>query len=966
MLNKINKRLVVVFGTVLAFILVFFNLFIFNSSWNIIDSFNECSSDNVAFASGGDDTGLLVEYDSDTELYKFTYSNNNIIEEDLYFHVFDRNASYFNNYYISELSSSLHCLSISKNCFPKSDSYVVQVCRFVNSTYVEIKNAKKTLEISFKNASSISVNKDKLPEGFFTVIYADVVRQSGIKDISVDVWSDKEGVSKKKTYHQSFSPTVTSYSGSFDIPLSEHNYYLGVYNINLYVTTSEDIKDLDASLKSSIMYDFINLRGSVNNTCTGASVYIDGDDLPSVLEIQFLVSSLDSGKADGKWMASVKNNKTYWKGVDLTLYSRIGPYSVSAYIYNRVSGEKYFISEATFNVPAAKLRDVNAIEYDISGGCFTVAVDGVESVSGLVWDSIQVYVWSTENGQDDLKLYICNLSQAQDGTYNGRYRVFVSQHNFCYGSYNFLVYLKTANNFTGIVRGKQAVVDVGTSSMEASVDSTENNIHTILTNPNLSSNTSVHFGYYSVAKGVSDTRWVDAPWTKIGFVYDELISYHKALGNYKIIAYCTIANGSWKYLTTITFDYQTKATLNLTAPPEKIDSQKGIFNIQIDKINSPSGFWRVLLPTCSSFESIDSVEWHEPKWIGPGAYAVDIKVSDHMMSFGDYTTHAYIYMNNGVTAKISELITNIKPHNFIGVAYMGNGKYKAAAYNLDDTWINNIIFPTWSASGGKDDYREYQGVWISYNVWEVQFDIWNHWPAGKHFTEPVGSSTITGQKKVLGTIEYDVPESHFVGFPLYHGIRSGVDVSEWQREMSWWDIAYSNQVGYAFIRAGFGWAAMNGRADEWFDRNYQSSRIVGIPVGAYWYSYATNVAEAEAEARLCLSVLGGRYFDLPIAYDIEDAAQAQLDYNTRTAMINAFCRVIASAGYKPMVYASESWFNGMFNPYALDENIDFWVAKWSSVEPSVGRQDKVRFWQNSSSGSVLGIGGKVDTNWCYH
>ena len=76
----------------------------------------------------------------------------------------------------------------------------------------------------------------------------------------------------------------------------------------------------------------------------------------------------------------------------------------------------------------------------------------------------------------------------------------------------------------------------------------------------------------------------------------------------------------------------------------------------------------------------------------------------------------------------------------------------------------------------------------------------------------------------------------------------------------------SNSCGYAFLRIGFG----TSRADYKFYQNYANARACGIPVGGYWYSYAESVGEAQQEAYKCLSVLGGRYMDLPIAFDLEN------------------------------------------------------------------------------------------------
>lgn len=584
---------------------------------------------------------------------------------------------------------------------------------------------ERELEATTSENTTIEINLDKLSTGYFTVKYNDLHNNRNICEVIVDVWSDIKGESSKKTYYDVVNPPSLDYSGCRDIPLLDHENILGVYNIVI------SIKDIDfkvtqvGTLKSNVNFKFSNLRGTVNNNCTCASVLIDGDILPVNLNIIFLVSSLDSGKADGKWMESVKDGSTYWKGVDLTLYSRIGLYSVSAYIYNEINQQKYLVDEATFNVPAAKFKSINACEYDISGGCFTICVDGLLSVQGFDFDSIKIYVWSDLGGQDDLRLYPCAMQANPDGTYKATCRVFVNSHKFYYGKYNYLLYIKTAANFSAIVAGGNCIFDVGNSDIIASIDKSENNVVMSLTNKNLSTNTKVFFGIYAVDGGSSDIRWVDAKVSYVDFSYNELISYHKALGDYSVQSYCLLASGQWKFLASTVVNYQTKAKIHLTAPDDKIDGTKGKFNLQIDNINSPSGFWRVLLPTFSAFETESSVSWIEPKYVSKGVYAIDVNVSDHFMSFGNYTTNCYIYMNNGCSAKISELITNIQPKNYIGVCYMGNSTYKAASYNIDQIWVNDIKFGTWSESGGKDDYIEYPGQWIPimYGNARLKFEI---------------------------------------------------------------------------------------------------------------------------------------------------------------------------------------------------------------------------------------------------
>ena len=59
-----------------------------------------------------------------------------------------------------------------------------------------------------------------------------------------------------------------------------------------------------------------------------------------------------------------------------------------------------------------------------------------------------------------------------------------------------------------------------------------------------------------------------------------------------------------------------------------------------------------------------------------------------------------------------------------------------------------------------------------------------------------------------------------------------------------------NSVDFAILRAGYGKFATQ---KEQFEANYKNAKAVGMPVGAYWYSYATSVDEAKQEAQFCRS-----------------------------------------------------------------------------------------------------------------
>lgn len=166
-----------------------------------------------------------------------------------------------------------------------------------------------------------------------------------------------------------------------------------------------------------------------------------------------------------------------------------------------------------------------------------------------------------------------------------------------------------------------------------------------------------------------------------------------------------------------------------------------------------------------------------------------------------------------------------------------------------------------------------------------------------------------------------------------------------------------DKVDFVIIRAGYGKHYI--QKDQYFERNYIECKRVGIPVGAYWYSYATSVEEAQEEARTFLKVIGNRQFEFPLYYDIEEKKQMQK--GLYMDLITAFCTVLESEGYYAGVYSSKS----ALENYA-DSNIGnkytVWVAQWGK---SCTYKSRYAMWQHSSTGAYEGIVGNVDENICY-
>ena len=184
---------------------------------------------------------------------------------------------------------------------------------------------------------------------------------------------------------------------------------------------------------------------------------------------------------------------------------------------------------------------------------------------------------------------------------------------------------------------------------------------------------------------------------------------------------------------------------------------------------------------------------------------------------------------------------------------------------------------------------------------------------------------------------------------------TGIDVSKHQGVIDWSKV----KTDFAILRAGFG--RYTSQKDPQFERNYAGAKAAGIPVGAYWYSYAKSVEEAHEEAKACLQVLRGKQFEFPIYFDIEDSTQGSLGKAALTEMCEAFCDTLEKAGYYAGVYANTYWFTHKLDHARLAVSYTIWLADYRAGYNKTLKRDMHQY---TSNGHVDGISGRVDRNTC--
>jgi len=251
-------------------------------------------------------------------------------------------------------------------------------------------------------------------------------------------------------------------------------------------------------------------------------------------------------------------------------------------------------------------------------------------------------------------------------------------------------------------------------------------------------------------------------------------------------------------------------------------------------------------------------------------------------------------------------------------------------------------------------YKKLENVQYKYTGWQtIDGKTYFYNKDGNPVT---GEQIIQGAKYVFGSDGALVTNSST-------GIM-GIDVSKWNGTINWTAVKNSG-VNYVIIRCGYRGSSTGALIqDPKFKANIQGAAAAGIKVGVYFFTQAVNEVEAVEEASMVLDLVRGYKLSYPVFIDVESSGGRAdgLDRNTRTTVVNAFCRTIQNGGYKAGVYANKTWFESKMNASALS-GYKIWLAQYTAA-PTY-KATRYDMWQYTSKGKVNGINGNVDMNLSY-
>lgn len=200
--------------------------------------------------------------------------------------------------------------------------------------------------------------------------------------------------------------------------------------------------------------------------------------------------------------------------------------------------------------------------------------------------------------------------------------------------------------------------------------------------------------------------------------------------------------------------------------------------------------------------------------------------------------------------------------------------------------------------------------------------------------------------------------------------KRGIDVSYAQGLIDWKRVAASG-VDFAMLRMG-----KAETMDTFFEKNWAGAKAAGIPVGAYWFSYAVSAKEARQEAEAAKKIMNTHPLELGLFYDFEYDTETKakargvvFSKKSRGEVIRAFCDAIPGTG----VYLNGDYLRSRLESGAV-KGYPLWIASWKLPYATGFEKNPASapsewglptIWQFSCKGRIDGIRTDVDLNFGY-
>ena len=421
---------------------------------------------------------------------------------------------------------------------------------------------------------------------------------------------------------------------------------------------------------------------------------------------------------DVQWYtAEMRADGTYFKHVSYRNHKNsLGEYNVHLYFVND-AGQLQGAGSAKTVVTRAQPQGKITIQNNNSQtGEFDIVVSDIVAPDGL--KAVYLPTWSAANDQDDVQWY--TAERRADGTYFKH--VSYRNHKNSLGEYNVHLYFV---NDAGQLQGAGSAKTVVTRAQPQGKITIQNNnpqtgefdivVSDIVAPDGLKA---VYLPTWSAVNDQDDVQWYTAERRADG-TYFKHVSHrnHKnSLGEYNVHLYflndAGQLQGAGSAKTVVTrAQPQGKITIQNNNP------QTGEFDIVVSDIVAPDGLKAVYLPTWSSKDDQDDVQWYIAERQSDGTYKKHVRAQDHKFSVGEYKVHLYYLNEDGQMqgAGGEKLMVSVAPENIraTGKINIQNNNARTGTFDVVVTNVSNpggiqaVYLPTWSTDKDQDDVKWY-------------------------------------------------------------------------------------------------------------------------------------------------------------------------------------------------------------------------------------------------------------------
>lgn len=187
-------------------------------------------------------------------------------------------------------------------------------------------------------------------------------------------------------------------------------------------------------------------------------------------------------------------------------------------------------------------------------------------------------------------------------------------------------------------------------------------------------------------------------------------------------------------------------------------------------------------------------------------------------------------------------------------------------------------------------------------------------------------------------------------FAFDDSLPDGIDVSKYQKTIQW-DKLRPYHLRYAFVRATLG----DGNEDPNYQQNIAGAHRIGLMVGAY--HYFNTKKSARAQFFWYYRHVKKSDINLPPMLDVEECKNWK--HERLRDSINVWVALCEQYyGCKPIIYTYQNFYNDHLHPYYHDCLL--FLAKYSSLPPTMYTEGHGQLWQYSCEGQLDGIPALVD------